>query len=85
MRKEEIYDMFVNMFPEYDDHVIDYTKLGSKMIGLTMDDGSSLSFLYMGKGNWNFGTRPWRRKPTPLGKKNGIPAKLGEVNELVSD
>ena len=85
MRKEEVYNMFVNMFPEYDDHVVDYKKLGSKMIGLTMDDGTRLSFLYMGKGNWNFGTKPWRKKPIPLGKKNGIPAKLGEVNELVSD
>ena len=85
MRKEDIYKVFTNMFPEYEDRVVSYRKIGSKMIGLEMEGGLKLSFLYMGHNNWNLGTKPWRKKPTPLRKMNGIPAKLGEVNKLVSN
>lgn len=66
MRKEEIFDYFVELFPQHYEHVVSYKKLGSKMISLQMDNGSRLTFLYMGKDNWNFGTKPWRRKPDPL-------------------
>lgn len=71
MSKEEIYNEFKRMFPAYSEHVTNYKKLGSKMISLQMDNplfGSSLVFLYDGKNNWNFGTKPWRRKPIPVKK-----------------
>lgn len=68
MKKEEIFDNFVRLFPDYAKYVKKYKKLGSKMIGLETEKGERLSFLYMGKGNWNFGTKPWRKKPIPVKK-----------------
>lgn len=66
MKKEEIFDHFVELFPDYARHVKTYKKLGSKMISLETEIGERLTFLYMGKDNWNFGTKPWRRKPDPF-------------------
>lgn len=59
-----IWGNFKRMFPEKVEHVMSYSRGGSKMIYLEMDDGMKLSFMYYTPTNWNLGTKPWRLKPT---------------------
>lgn len=68
MTKEFIFEKFKEMFPNYAEHVKSYKKIGSKTISLRMEDGSTRTFLYNNPNNWNFGTRPWRKKPDPIPK-----------------
>lgn len=60
---EFVWDNFKRMFPDMAANVVEYTRTGSRMIALSMNDGTTLSFLYYTPTNWNFGTKPWRMKP----------------------
>lgn len=69
MTKVEIYDGFKDLFPSWVNKVESYKKVGSKTISLKLKSGKSLVFLYNNPSNWNFGTKPWRKKPDPIPKK----------------
>lgn len=60
---EFVWGNFKRMFPDMAANVVEYTRTGSRMIALSMNDGTTLSFLYYTPTNWNFGTKPWRMKP----------------------
>lgn len=76
MSEQFVWNNFCRLFPEKVDHVIQYKRAGSKMITMEMDDGSILWFLYHTPINWNFGTKPWRAKPTKQSKE--IPSECSE-------
>lgn len=65
MKINDIYDAFKNLFPNFEDHVINYEKVGSRMIKLYFDDQQIKYFLYTNSFDWNFGTKPYRRRPNP--------------------
>lgn len=68
MTKEFIFDRFKEMFPDFAARVKTYKKIGSKTISLKYENGNTRTFLYNNPNNWNFGTKPWRKKPEPKGK-----------------
>lgn len=77
MTKEVIFGKFAEMFPLIAPDVKSYKKIGSKTISIRMNNGKTRTFLYNNPDNWNFGTKPWRKKPEPIAKgtKPGITAK----------
>lgn len=66
-----VWSNFQRLFPDRAEHVLSYERSGSKMITLHMDDGLNLSFLYYSPVNWNFGTKPWRMRPSNNGEREG--------------
>lgn len=71
MRETDIFKSFVRFFPEWEEFVKDYRRIGSRMIEMDMTGGVKRYFLYTDSNNWNFGTQPYRRKPDPNYKKEG--------------
>lgn len=69
---EFVWNNFCRLFPDMAQNVISYERTGSKMIALHMNDGVTLSFLYYSPVNWNFGTKPWRLKPTTTDKEGTV-------------
>lgn len=74
MSKEDLFDMFEQMFPNWAERVTTYKKIGSRTLaikfkefGETVIDQNEVSrvFLYKGPNNWQFGTKMWRKKPNP--------------------
>jgi len=76
MQRDNIWDGFVKLFPNYVDKVESYKKIGSKSIKLKMktDDGTDkhLIFLYNDPWDWTLGTKVWRAKPRPIYRRNNI-------------
>jgi len=77
MTKEQIWDGFTQLFPDYVDKVEKYEKIGSKSIKLTLnatvpdtEEHKTLIFLYNDIWDWTFGTKVWRKKPRVIGKEN---------------
>lgn len=77
MTRLDIYKGFEDLFPDWVEKVESYKKVGSKTISLKMKNGRSLVFLYNNPNNWNFGTKPWRKKPEPIQKKEKQQADKG--------
>ena len=67
MQRDNIWDGFTKLFPDYKEKVESYRKVGSKTLKLKMktDDGSDkfLFFLYNDPWDWTFGSKVWRTKP----------------------
>lgn len=82
MNKEELFKMFVDLFPELQVYVVTYKKIGSKCLAITFCErgahfgapigiaDSTRIFLYSGPDNWQFGTKLWRKRPEKIPKKN---------------
>lgn len=71
MQRDNIWEGFVKLFPDYVDKVESYTKIGSKSIKLKMKvpEGEAekyLIFLYNDPWDWTFGSKVWRKKPRPM-------------------
>lgn len=69
MKKDELFEIFKEMFPDFAKCAKGFKLIGSKSISIEMENGKSLIFMYYGKDNWSFGTKVWRRKPGPTPKK----------------
>jgi hypothetical protein len=69
MTRDNIWDGFCKLFPDYVKHVESYRKIGSKTIELTMDtadengEKKKLIFLYNDPWDWTFGSKVWRARP----------------------
>lgn len=80
MTKEELFDNFKILFPNWKDRVVSYKKIGSKSLaikiakyitksGAVSEDCDSRVFLYENQNNWQFGTKLWRKRPERKKKK----------------
>ena len=82
MQRDNIWDGFVKLFPDYVDKVESYKKIGSKTLKLKMKtpEGApekNLIFLYNDPWDWTFGSNVWRKRPKPV--KTNIDELLQEV------
>lgn len=78
MSKEELFNIFKIMFPEWAERVVSYKKIGSKCLAIRFEmpvyknedpkDIISRVFLYYDPDNWQFGTKLWRKRPDRLNK-----------------
>lgn len=89
MKIDNIWEGFKNLFPDYEDKVESYSKIGSKTIKIKMktqdESDKFLIFLYNDPFDWTFGTKVWRVRPRKKAQNN-IDKVLEEVkNENSSD
>lgn len=85
MTKDNIWEGFVKLFPDYVGKVESYVKIGSKSIKLKMKtpEGAPekyLIFLYNDPWDWTFGSKIWRSKPKKK-FRNNIDEILTELEE----
>ncbi len=90
MNKDELFDVFKTMFPNWVPFVRRYKKISSRALAITFRDTNvddqfiserSRVFLYIDDTNWHFGTKLWRRMPKKLENrrsKNNISEKVGD-------
>lgn len=90
MNKDELFQVFHEMFPDYAKNVTSYKKTGSRTLAVKfkqeVDDQKetevSRVFLYINPNNWQFGTKLWRKKPEHLKKKEHV---VPEGTKLIGD
>ena len=78
MNKEQLFDAFKELFPDWAKKVISYKKIGSKTLAIKFVTSvaenkvneESRVFLYNDPNNWQFGTKLWRKRPEHLQKKS---------------
>lgn len=78
MNKEQLFEAFRELFPDWAARVTGYRKIGSKVLAIkfvtnTEIEGSceeSRVFLYDNPNSWQFGTKLWRKRPEKLNKKS---------------
>lgn len=78
MNKEQLFDAFKELFPDWAKKKISYKKIGSKTLAIkfvTSVEGNKVNeesrvFLYNDPNNWQFGTKLWRKRPEHLQKKS---------------
>lgn len=78
MSKEQLFDAFKELFPDWAKKVISYKKIGSKTLAIkfvtSVEENKvneeSRVFLYNDPNNWQFGTKLWRKRPEHLQKKS---------------
>lgn len=63
MNKEQIFEAFKKMFPQWAANVVSFKKIGSRCLAIFFNDNTSLVFLYIDENNWQFGTKLWRKRP----------------------
>lgn len=78
MRKGEIIQEFVRLFPNFAEAATGYKKIGSNVIVVKFENAKSLVFLYINDGNWSFGTKLWRKRPDRLGSQSKKMLEIGE-------
>lgn len=78
MNKNQLFEAFKELFPEWAKKTISYKKIGSKTLAIKFVlsvEGNKVNevsrvFLYNDLNNWQFGTKLWRKRPEKLQKKN---------------
>lgn len=75
MNKQQLFEAFNSLFPDWAKRLTSYKKIGSKTLALTFLEGTSDNitstsrvFLYVDQNNWHFGTKLWRKRPMRLTK-----------------
>lgn len=69
MKKQELFDIFRMLFPNWVDNgqVKKYKKIGPNALVITFETGLKEDvtrvFLYNSGDDWQFGTKLWRNKP----------------------
>lgn len=84
MQRDNIWDGFVKLFPNYVDRVESYQKIGSKSLKLKIktpegEPEKYLIFLYNDPWDWTFGTKVWRSKPRRF--KSNIDEVIQDTNK----
>lgn len=83
MQRDNIWEGFSKLFPDYAKNVESYKKVGSKTLKIKMktEDGSDkfLFFLYNDPWDWTFGSKIWRSKPKKI--KVDFSAVLNDVKK----
>lgn len=83
MNKEQLFEIFTEMFPDWAKKAITYKKIGSRTLAIkfeeSVDDQKATEisrvFLYIDPSNWQFGTKIWRKRPDYYMKKKKDTAK----------
>lgn len=78
MSKEQLFDAFKELFPDWAKKATSYKKIGSKTLTIKFEESvddekvmeTSRVFLYNDPNNWQFGTKLWRKRPEKMQKKN---------------
>lgn len=78
MNKDQLFEAFTELFPDWAKKASSYKKIGSKTLAIkfiisveeNMVNEVSRVFLYNDPNNWQFGTKLWRKRPKRLQKKN---------------
>lgn len=78
MNKEQLFEAFKELFPDWAKKATSYKKIGSKTLAInfvtSVDENTACEesrvFLYNNPNNWQFGTKLWRKRPEKLQKKN---------------
>lgn len=78
MNKEQLFEAFKELFPDWAKKATSYKKIGSKALAIkfeeSVDDQKAMEtsrvFLYNDPNNWQFGTKLWRKRPEHLQKKS---------------
>ena len=78
MNKEQLFDAFKELFPDWAKKATSYKKIGSKTLAIkfvtSVEENKvneeSRVFLYNDPNNWQFGTKLWRKRPEHLQKKS---------------
>lgn len=70
MQRDNIWEGFSKLFPDYVKNVESYKKVGSKTLKIKMktEDGTDkfLFFLYNDPWDWTFGSKVWRTRPKKI-------------------
>lgn len=70
MQRDNIWEAFKDLFPDWADRVEGYQKIGSKSIKVKIktEKGNEkyLIFLYNDPWNWTYGSTIYRRRPKPV-------------------
>lgn len=77
MNKEQLFEAFKELFPDWAKKATSYKKIGSKTLAIKFEESvddekareTSRVFLYNNPNNWQFGTKLWRKRPEKLQKK----------------
>lgn len=74
MSKDNLFEAFKSLFPEWGVMTTSYKKIGSKCLAIKFaqhgsDNEISRVFLYDNPNNWQFGTKLWRKRPDKAEKK----------------
>ena len=76
MSKEQLYEAFTELFPDWAQIATSYKKIGSKTLAIEFTEfmgnveiKTSRVFLYNDPNNWQFGTKLWRKRPENRVKK----------------
>lgn len=81
MNKEELFNAFKVLFPNWVEYVNSYKKIGSKTLAIEFRfpcytpeshcfKKVSRVFLYVNEDNWQFGTKLWRKRPDNMKKES---------------
>ena len=85
MTRDNIWEGFCKLFPDWVKNVESYRKIGSKTIELTMksvnenNEKRKLIFLYKDPWDWTFGSKVWRAKPRK------VKADFSHINDTEED
>lgn len=75
MSKEQLFNVFADLFPDWARTAVSYKKVGSKTLAIkfvqfgdTVADKKEISrvFMYYSPNNWQFGTKIWRKRPDKI-------------------
>lgn len=86
MNKEQLFEKFEELFPDWAPRVKSYKKIGSRTLAITFTKKEenkeprevSRVFLYGGTENWHFGTKLWRKRPEKTKRKYKKEVKINE-------
>lgn len=86
MNKEQLFEAFQQLFPEWAKKATTYKKIGSKTLAIKFEEPvddqkateTSRVFLYNDLNNWQFGTKLWRKRPERKEKKTKKEVKKDE-------
>ena len=69
MNKEQLFEAFVQLFPDWAKYAKSYKKIGSKCLAIKFHNGISRVFLYNDENNWKFVNKMWRKRPDKIQKE----------------
>lgn len=69
MTAEELRYIFEANFPDWSDGVVEYQKIGARVLKLICKGNQVLYFMWYDDTNWTLGTKLYRKKPKKLQAK----------------
>lgn len=63
MTADQLRDMFEAGFPNWSEDVVEYQKIGARVLKLVCKGGLVLYFMWYDETNWTLGTKLYRKRP----------------------